>query len=519
MKNFLKIIFIYNLIFIIASCAINSDKRKAKKENKDIKFEEKVKIDSDKILEKGLQTVDESRRLGPQPIPEGENIRRERRSVIKEESSVYSQTMLVEDTFPITINLDNVEVAAAMRMIGDLINKNILVGEEVEGTITAYIKDEPWDKALEAILEVKGLAKIIEPNSRIIRIHKKEELLAQVKYKKDKAKNLQEAIDLEKQTMPTRSEIFRLFYSEPSIIKTQLEDVLFRKEGTAEAPQLEGPVSITEDNRQNSLIIKGTKDDLDLIEKMVDAIDVRTSQILIEAFIVQATLDFEDALGSRFGAKYSKRKSSPEGTRKNSDDVFTTGGTVGGGVDSVEDLKIGSAAGSISSLVTGNATAGIGFLFDLGANRLKIELDSLEKEGLSTLLSNPKIFTLNNQTAKIIQGEQIPYQVAAEGGQTANTEFVDAALSLEVTPSIVGDGNIVLQLKVNNDSRGTQVGTVPAINTMEIDTKLLVEDGSIVVIGGVFKDTDVNTIQKAKGLSKIPILGGAFRSKSRDLDK
>ena len=195
------------------------------------------------------------------------------------------------------------------------------------------------------------------------------------------------------------------------------------------------------------------------------------------------------------------------------------GGTVSKDKDSVEDLKIGSAAGSISSLVTGNATAGIGFLFDLGANRLKIELDSLEKEGLSTLLSNPKIFTLNNQTAKIIQGEQIPYQVAAEGGQTANTEFVDAALSLEVTPSIVGDGNIVLQLKVNNDSRGTQVGTVPAINTMEIDTKLLVEDGSIVVIGGVFKDTDVNTIQKAIGLSKIPILGGAFRAKSRDLDK
>ena len=105
-------------------------------------------------------------------------------------------------------------------MIGDLINKNILVGEEVQGSITAYIQDEPWDKALAAILEVKGLAQTTEPNSRLIRIHKKEILLAQEKYKRDRAKNLQEAIELEKQNMPTRSEMFRLFYSEPAIIKT-----------------------------------------------------------------------------------------------------------------------------------------------------------------------------------------------------------------------------------------------------------------------------------------------------------
>ena len=227
MNIILKIIFIVSLIFSFASCTSMKDKKLAKEEEKNAKFEEKVKIDTDKVIEEGLQSVEETRRIGPQPPPEGKNIKRERRTIIKEETPIYSQSSMsgMEETFPITLNLDNVEVDAAMRMIGDLIDKNILVGEEVQGTITVYIKEEPWDKALAAILEVKGLAQTIEPNSGIIRIHKKELILQQEKYKRDRAKNFQETIELEKQNMPTRSEMFRLFYSEPATIKKQLEDI------------------------------------------------------------------------------------------------------------------------------------------------------------------------------------------------------------------------------------------------------------------------------------------------------
>ena len=141
MKVFFKILCICSLIFSIASCASMNDRKQAKKEKKNTELSEKVEIDTDKLIEEGLQTVEETIGLGPQPLPEEENVKKERRFIIKEESSVYSQTMLVEDTFAITINLDNVDVAAAMRMFGDLIDKNILVGEEVEGTITAYIQE------------------------------------------------------------------------------------------------------------------------------------------------------------------------------------------------------------------------------------------------------------------------------------------------------------------------------------------------------------------------------------------
>ena len=516
MKFLLKIFFLLTLILSFSSCATIKERQAEKKENKIEKMKKKSEIDTDKVIQDGLISVEETQRLGPQPLPEGQDVKKERRSVIKEETQVYgaisSETI---DSFPITLNLDNVEVSAAMRMIGDLINKNILVGEEVEGTVTAFIKDEPWDKALAAILEVKGLAQTTEPNSSLIRIHKKEILLAQEKYKRDRAKNLQEAIELEKQNMPTRSEMFRLFYSEPSVIKKQLEDVLFRKEGTAEATQLKGPVSISEDTRQNSLIIKGTKEDLDLIEKMVDAIDVRTQQILIEAFIIEATLDFDEKLGSRFGANYAKRRDVKDG-RAAGDNELTVGGTIGG----AGDVALGTATGSIFNK-TAAGSAGIGVLYDIGASKLKAELDALESEGLSKILSNPKVFTLNNQTAKITQGNQVPYTVAAEGANVSNTQFVDAALSLEVTPSIVGDGNIVISIIVNNDSVNTaiSVGDQPAIKKMEIDTRLLVEDGSIVVIGGIVKDESGDTKEFTPGLSKIPLFGGLFRYKNKTVDR
>ena len=144
MNIILKIIFIVSLIFSFASCTSMKDKKLAKEEKKNAKFEEKVKIDTDTVIEKGLQSIEETRRLGPQPPPEGKNIKRERRTIIKEETPIYSQSSMsqMEETFPITLNLDNVEVDAAMRMIGDLIDKNILVGEEVQGTITVYIKEE-----------------------------------------------------------------------------------------------------------------------------------------------------------------------------------------------------------------------------------------------------------------------------------------------------------------------------------------------------------------------------------------
>ena len=224
----------------------------------------------------------------------------------------------------------------------------------------------------------------------------------------------------------------------------------------------------------------------------------------MEVFIVQAKSEFERTLGNRLGGAYSRR-----GTR--------IGGTQGGssvGAPSGADSRItddtanfGEGKDTLLNFPAGAATSGIGILRKTGSAVLKVELEALESEGLSKTISNPKVFTLDNQTATIKQGEQIP----VSGGDGADT-YKDAALVMTVTPSIIGDGNVLLDVKVNNDSPNRQNAGSVAINTMAITTKLLVADGDIVVIGGIMTNVVSDNKSSVPGVNKVPILGKMFKS-------
>ena len=145
---------------------------------------------------------------------------------------------------------------------------------------------------------------------------------------------------------------------------------------------------------------------------------------------------------------------------------------------------------------------------------MKAEITALESIGLGKTISNPKVFTLDNQLATVTQGEEIPYQTTSEG--TTSTSFKEAALKLEVTPSIIGDGNVLLSIKVNNDTPNRATGaSEPPINKMEIVTKLLVADGDIVVIGGIKKNVIANSKNQVPGLGNIPVIGNLFKGKSK----
>ena len=149
----------------------------------------------------------------------------------------------------------------------------------------------------------------------------------------------------------------------------------------------------------------------------------------------------------------------------------------------------------------------------MGARALKLEIETLQSLGISNIISSPSVFTLNNQEAKITQGTEIAYQVTADG--TTTTEFKEAALSLVVTPSVIGDGNILLDIQVNNDSPTTVAGSdEPAIKTNEITTKLLVSDGDIVVIGGIKINTSTDNKTATPGMSKLPLVGNLFKGKA-----
>jgi type IV pilus assembly protein PilQ len=227
---------------------------------------------------------------------------------------------------------------------------------------------------------------------------------------------------------------------------------------------------------------------------------------------VEASSSFEKALGNKLGGAYTRSGMRAGGTAGSGPTVVAP---VGEGSSITADTAALSAAGSggADNIVNFNAigaTSGIGILRETTSGVLKVQLEALQKEGLNKIISNPKLFSLNNQAASITQGVQI--QVPGSGDSPVT--FKDAALKLQVTPNIIGDGNVLLDVQVNNDTPDrTNPGAV-GINTMEINTKLLVADGDIVVIGGIKKNDISNATESVPGINKLPIVGKLFQGKT-----
>ena len=259
---------------------------------------------------------------------------------------------------------------------------------------------------------------------------------------------------------------------------------------------------MTEEKTTRSVIVRGKENDLNVVNTLIREIDIRTKQVLIEAFIVEANSDFERALGTRLGGYYLRGGKNIGGIAGAS-----SGSADGTDLNSVANL--GSATDSLTNFAATGATSGIGILKKTGSAVLKLELDFLEAQGLSKTVSNPKLFTLDNQQASINQGETI----YIDGGE-GEDKPVDASLKLIVTPNIIGDGNVMLQIQVNNDTPNRANAASVGVNKMEINTKLLVADGDIVVIGGIKKNNVANNRQGVPGTSKVPIIGKVLSGKS-----
>jgi len=417
-----------------------------------------------------------------------------------------------QNLFNVTINFEGVGIRDAVSMLSEITGKNILVGDEVEGAITARLRDVPWDKALESLLQTKGLAQHVDTEANIIRIHNREVLAAQEDFDRQRMEDLSRSIAAQRSIQPLYTEIFRLYYTDTATVKGEIEGVLgIGSGGTGDASQRAGgDAQITIDERINSLIVKATEDELNLISRLIDEVDVRTKQILIEAFIVEATDDFARELGSRLG--YDDTAPFRGVHNVDGHDVNTAVAGIAGSVaETPGSLTLGDNSGLVSNLPASGAYGGIGFLFKTTAASLKLELTALEQDGTTKILSNPRIFTLDNEKAVIIQGDEIPYKTEA-GGAAGGTdiEFKQAGVQLTVTPSIVGDGNVILDVVVEKKSADTSQEN-PPITTRQITTKLLVRDQSIVVIGGVFTQETTDSNQSVPFFSKLPGVGRLFR--------
>jgi len=498
MKKIPKIILLFFIMSLIASCATTK---------KSVHGEQPLIKPSDVVV-KGREEMDALVKAGPKPYDPDFDIRADKRKTITTEN-VRNYVTIPDDygnlKQEVSLNFNNVDFSYAMALMAEIGDINILVGDEISGTVTAKLENVGWDVAFQTLLDMKTLGADIDVSNGIIRVHTPEKLTTQETFKSARAEVLKKKIQLEESVEPILAEIFRLYYISPDQAKTTLED-LFSTQGDEGATTMTN-LKITVENTTRSIIVRGHKPDLDVIDAVIREIDIKTKQVLIEAFIVDVTSSFAKALGSRIGAMTEKGVSGEKGSE-------IISGTVGGAATTAGGIALGAAAGTVTNNSITGATSGIGIIKTLGTGALKLELEALESLGLNKILSSPSVFTLNNQEATITQGDQIPYQTTSDG--TTTTEFKEAALSLTVTPSIIGDGNVLLDIQVNNDAPKTIAGAdEPGISTNEITTKLLVSDGDIVVIGGIKKNTINDTRTRTPGLSKVPVVGNLFKSKNK----
>ena len=463
-----------------------------------------IKTDVKQLGKKELNT---SASMGPVPV-DGDVVKLKKR---KQLSSVKERNyLLISEEFTslkqnVSFKFQALDFKEAMRLMAEIGNINILVGDEVAGSVSAELDNVPWDKAFNALLDLKSYAADIDVASNIIRVSTPANLTSQESYKSARASAVKKKVEIEDSVEPIISEIFRLYYITPAEAKATITE-LFTSVGTG------GnfiPIQVTEEATTRSIIVRGKEKDLDIVDKVIREIDKRTKQVLIEAFIVEASSTFEQNLGKRLGFAYTRNRERVGGTQGGSS-IGNAGGSSATIGDSTGGFTSGAGTDNLLNLGSAASTAGIGILRRTGSAVLKLELDALENEGLSKTVSNPKLFTLDNQQASINQGETI-YIDGGEGEDKA----VDASLKLIVTPNIIGDGNVMLQIQVNNDTPNRSNPGTPGVNKMEINTKLLVADGDIVVIGGIKKNNVANSKGGVPGVSKLPVVGKALSGTSK----
>ncbi len=384
----------------------------------------------------------------------------------------------------LSLNFQNVDVRSLLQVIADFTNLNIITSDSVGGTITLRLKDVPWDQALDIILQSKGLD--MRKNGNVVLVAPRDEIAAKEKLELESRSQI---ADLE----PLRSEAFVVNYQKAEDVRRLLTDDkqrLVSKRG-----------SVAVDVRTNQLFVQDTPARLEDVRRMLQRIDVAVPQVLIEARIVEASDKFSRNLGVRLGFGKVNNESVIGGQN-----LF---GTLPGSSVSTIPSNVNLPASGINGFNPGqfNLT-----LFNSSLTRLvNLELNALEADGLGKIISSPRVVTADKVKATIEQGTEIPYQQATSSGATS-VAFRKAVLKLEVTPQITPEGAIFLDVKVNKDSVGVQTISGPSIDTKNVQTQVLVENGGTVVLGGIYEQQQRTDVTKVPLLGDLPVVGYLFKN-------
>ncbi len=412
-----------------------------------------------------------------------------------------------------SLNFQDIETRAVLQLLADTSGLNMVVSDTVTGSVTLRLQNVPWDQALDIVLRTKGLD--MREQGTVILVAPADEIAARERQELETYAQRQ-------QLEPLSAEFVQVNYAKAS-------DLAALMRSSAENSLLSERGSVSVDERTNTLLVQDTEERLADIRRMVAILDIPIRQVLIEARIVTVNDDYSKELGVRFGVTYvddygsgglvtTTGSSSGTGTIVNSalDNIQTTGQPFPVEAPSITDrfnvnLPVISPAGKIALAFLDND-----YIVDL-------ELSALQAEGRGEIISTPRVVTANQKEASIEQGVEIPYQESSSSGATT-TQFKKAVLRLLVTPQITPDDRIIMDLQVNQDSVGENVasatgGFVPTIDTREVTTQVLVNDGQTVVLGGIYETENREVIVQVPVLGDIPFIGRLFKSTVNESNK
>jgi type IV pilus assembly protein PilQ len=415
----------------------------------------------------------------------------------------------------LSLNFQSIEVRSLLQVIADFTNFNVVTSDTVTGNVTLRLKDVPWDQALDIIMQAKGLG--VKKNGNVLWIAPKEELASKEKSELEAKKQVAE---LE----PVRTQSFQLNYTKAEDVAKGLTGQNAGGGGSGTTSRILSPRgSVISEQRTNQLFVSDIPSKLEEVTQLIAKIDIPVRQVMIEARIVEADDSWGRSLGVKLGAN---------------DLRATQGGTPGYGVGGSNRVAIGGTYSGVggatlqtSSTYTDtqfvslpanplSATSAATFalsLFSSSANRfLNLELSAMESEGKGKVVSSPRVVTADQTKAVIKQGRKVAYQMATSSGATAVT-FIEAVLSLEVTPQITPEGAIILDVDVHKDS--PVEGSVISIDTKQVKTQVLVDNGGTVVIGGIFEITESEVTNKVPFLGDLPGVGLLFKNKTKRVNK
>ena len=402
------------------------------------------------------------------------------RPLTPEEAAQKSSSKVAYTGDKLSLNFQDIEVRAVLQILADFKGLNLVASDNVKGRVTLTLKSVPWDQALDIVLKSKGLDKRLDNNVLVVAPAKE---LA--KQEQEMLTSQQQIVDLS----PIRSDMIQINYGDAA----DIANVLRSEEGNRILSE-RGSVQVLK--RTNSLLLSETQEKLDEIRALIEKVDIPVRQVQIEARIVSADTNFRKELGVKWGGSLQLG---------NSNNLLVEGATNNGLFTDLGTMEPATSALSIGML-TDNTL-------------LNLEISALENDGGGEIISQPKIITSDKHKAVIKSGEEIAYQESASNGGTS-VSFKKALLELEVTPQITPDGRVIMTIKVTNNNvvRNDETSAPPSIDTTELETKVLIEDGQTIVLGGIFKNTTEESVSKVPLLGDLPGIGRLFRQ-NMDLDR